>query len=97
MHFERSRYAYTPVAIVDSFGHGLSRALGTVPTMLPFMGAGPPPEFLEHFAVNLVSNIWTPLVVFAGWSAFLAYKQRAIRAEGTCQMLSGLYIHAGAC
>ena len=73
----------TPVAIVDAFGHGLSRALATAPPMLPFLGDSQPPEFLEHFAVNLVSNVWTPLLVFAGWSAFLAYRQRAIRAAGT--------------
>jgi hypothetical protein len=80
-----SAYAYTPIALLDGLSHGLSRALGSSPPMLPsLLTAGErPPEWLNHFAVELVRAFWTPLGAFALWSAFLAYRQRAIRAEGT--------------
>ena len=73
-------YAYTPIALLDGLAHGLSRALGSSPPMLQF-GGETPPEWLTHFAINLVRAFWTPLGAFSLWGAFLAHWQRTARAE----------------
>ena len=77
-------YAFTPIALLDGVSHGLSRALGTSPPMLPFGGAGtPPPEWLTHFIISLVRAFWTPLGAFSLWSAFLAHWHRTVLLDST--------------
>ena len=76
-------YAFTPIALLDGLSHGLSRALGTSPPMLPIGGVGtPPPEWLSYFVVSLVRAFWTPLGAFSLWSTFLAHWHRSVLAEG---------------